>query len=1045
MRRRFTSLGILSMFLMGSLAYAQVKGVLKDSNGFPMDEVEVIVTRTGASVFTDVEGNFNVDAKVGDTLKIIDSNGEEKTIKVTSTTLGEVKFTTKASDNIELGTVNIIGGIKLDPAQKVGSYTVVSKDNFESTPVSSIDEVLNGRVAGLNYSTASGDPGSSNMILIRGVGSILGTPNPLYVVDGIVVGKGADNATLMESWNPLSSIDPNMIESVAVLKDASATALYGARGANGVIVITTKKGKFGQTPRFNFSSDMAIQDIAFDKIKMMNASQYHQYGGQNYFNSQYNKDGTPRFSENDKPITFANVAEAEAYYIRTLDKNWDGKETNWRKAVQRNQSFVNTYNFSVAGGTNGISYRAGVTYYKNKPLIQTTDFDRKSAILAFDQKVTDNFKYGFSLNYTGVDRKSISDANASANPWLSSLFIPTSKSIYNPDGSYNQKDLGGVTEGFNPIGILENNFSKGKVHTYLGSFTAEYKFLNNFYFNTVFGGQRQQMRETYWWDPRYGDGIANGGALQLGETGIWDMNFTNTLSFRKKIKDIHDVDFTIGSDYQDHEYKNRYKSALQFTEPIPDFSYGNPDTFNDIFTGPGTFYKWRQDSYFSKLSYIYDGKYTIAGQVRYDRISVLPKTNRGGVFWSLGGSWNLGKEDFLKESSVINNLVLKASYGRLGNVPFADTWGRQYDMYTLVATSTNPLYAYGNDYYTYLSSAGNPNLDWEISKQLDVGFELNLYKDLLGITFSYYNKKTDGALFYATTMPEAGNPGDYFANVADISNKGFELTLNSTPIRKDFIWNINLNASRNINKVDKLNIDQTIWEYNLNALSEGKLLGEYYTWLWAGPNNDPNVGELGVGSWYTDGTKTKTTTNRSEAERVWLGKSAFPKYMAGFSNSFSYKGLSFSFLMTGQFDFYVHNGFHSFFINDGNVDNRNQIVEAMDYWTPENTGAANPKPQLNNPNGSRLESDRWIRKGDHIRLKEIKLAYSFGDKFKQQTGIKNLTIYAKGFNLWTYAFDKDLNFDPETIVNAWSFQGKGVFNYTTPIIKSVSLGMSIDF
>ena len=586
---------------------------------------------------------------------------------------------------------------------------------------------------------------------------------------------------------------------------------------------------------------------------------------------------------------------------------------------------------------------------------------------------------------------------------------------------------------------------KGDIDTYLGSFTAEYNFLNNLYFNTVFGGQRQTMRETYWWHPEFGDGIANDGALQVGETGIWDWNWTNTLSFRKKFDNRHDVDFTIGSDYQDHEYKNRFKSGLSFSEPIPDFSYSDQTKFSDIYTGPGTFYKWRQISYFSKISYIFDSKYTIAGQLRYDQISVLPSKNRGGVFWSLGGSWNLGKEEFLKGSSVVNNLILKASYGRLGNVPFADTWGRQYNYYALVGSSTDPNYPYGNNYYSYVSSAGNPNLDWEISKQLDVGFEMSLYKNALDVTFSYYDKRTEGALFYATTTSESGNPSNYIANVADISNKGFEVVLESMPFNKEFKWGINLNASRNINKIDKINIEQDIYEYNLNGLAEGKLLGEYYTWLWAGPNNDPNVGELGVGAWYTDETRTATTTDKSKAKRAWLGKSAFPKYMVGLSNTFSYKGVSLSVLFTGQFDFYVHNGYHSFFIHDGAFQGRNQIEDAMDYWTPENTDAANPKPQLNNPNESRLESDRWVRKGDHIRLKEIKLAYSFGDKFKQQTGVKNLTFYAKGFNLWMYAFDKELNFDPESIVNAWSFQGKGVFNYTTPIIKSVSIGMSLDF
>lgn len=1033
MRKKITSLGVLSLFLMGGLAYAQVSGVVKDSNGFPLEQAEVILERTGASVMTDELGAFTIDAKVGDTLKVIDSNGEERIITVKSNKLGEVKFTPSAKDEIALGTVNIIGGIKLDPAQKVGSYAIVSRENFESTPVSSIDEVLNGRVAGLNYSTASGDPGSSNMMLIRGVGSILGTPNPLYVIDGVVVGKGADNASLMESWNPLSSIDPNMIENIAVLKDASATALYGARGANGVIVITTKKGKFGQKPRFNFSTDMAMQDIAFDKVKVMNAKQYHDYGGQMYFNSQYNANGSQRYDQ-----LFSSVQEARDYFVRTNDADWDGvSEYNWKDAVRRNQSTVSTYNFSVAGGSPKISYRAGLTYYENKPLIQSTDFNRKTGSIAFDHKIVDNLKYGISFNYTGVERKTIPDANASANPWLSSTFIPTTKPFYNADGSYNQENLGDVTDNFNPLGILNNNYLKGNVDTFLGAFNAEYKFLKNLTYNVIFGGQRQIMDELVWWHPNYGDGNTYNGFLQTGDTRIWDWNITNTLSYRKTFNEKHDVDFSIGNDYQDHEYKLGQKQGRDFSEPIPDLSYSNPDQLIEASEGSGYFYKWRQISYFSRLNYIYDGKYTIAGQLRYDKISVLPETNRGGVFWSVGGSWNMAKEEFLKNSSAISNLTLKASYGRLGNVPFADSWGSQYGYYALAGTSVTNTY--GGSNYSLITSAGNPNLDWEISKQLDLGFEMSLYKDALGITFSYYDKKTEGALFQTSTKPESGSPSAYISNAANISNKGVEVVLSSTPIKKDFIWDINLNFSRNINKIDELLIDQERFEYNLNALASGHLLGEYYTWLWAGPN------EEGIGSWYTDETRTATTTDKNEAQRAWLGKSAFPTYMAGISNKFSYKNLSLSVFFTGQFDFYVHNQYHSFFIHDGAFAGRNQLVDALDYWTESNTGAANPKPIDGNPNQSRLESDRWVKKGDHIRLKEVKLAYAFGDKFKKDTGVKNLTIYAKGFNLWTYAFDKDLNFDPESIENAWSFQGKGAFNYTTPILKSISIGMSLDF
>ena len=1039
MRKKITSLGVLSLFLMGGLAYAQVSGVVKDSNGFPLEQAEIILERTGTSVMTDALGAFTIDAKVGDTLKVIDSNGEERTITVKSNKLGEVRFTPNAKDEIALGTVNIIGGIKLDPALKVGSYAVVSRENFENTPVSSIDEVLNGRVAGLNYSTASGDPGSSNMMIIRGVGSILGTPNPLYVIDGVVVGKGADNASLMESWNPLSSIDPNMIESVAVLKDASATALYGARGANGVIVVTTKKGKFGQKPRFNFSTDMAVQNIAFDKLKMMNGTQYHDYGGQAIFNSQYNSDGSLKYGQ-----SFASVQQARDYFVREYDWDWDGSsEYNWKDAVRRNQSSVSTYNFAVSGGSSKLSYRAGLTYYENKPLILNSDFNRKSANAALDHKITDNLKYGFSFNYTGVKRTSVADANASANPWVSSTFIPTTKPFYK-NGEYNQDDLGGtvssstgVTKGFNPLGILENSYKKGDIDTFLGSFNAEYKFLKYLTYNVVFGGQRQIMNEFEWRDPRYGDGLTTNGLIQEGDTRIWDWNLTNTLTFRKTFNEKHDIDLSIGGDYQDHEYKLRFRQARDFSEPIPDYSYANQETYLDISDDTGYFYKWRQTSYFTRLNYIYNGKYTLAGQLRYDKISVLPEESRAGIFWSVGGSWNLAKEAFLENSSAITNLSLKGSYGKLGNVPFADSWGYQYAHFPLVGSSSIPTY--DNQNYSIVTSPGNPGLDWEISKQLDLGFEFNLYRDALGLSFSYYDKRTEGALFETSTKRESGYPSQYIANVADISNKGFEVVLNSTPIKKDFIWDINFNISRNINKVDKLLIEQEMDTYNLNAIATGHLLGEYYTWLWAGPN------EEGIGSWYTDETRTATTTDRSEAKRAWLGKSAFPTYMAGISNKFSYKNLSLSVFFTGQFDFYVQNGYHSFFINDGAFLSRNQIVDALDYWTESNTGAPNPKPIDGNPNISRLESDRWMKKGDHIRLKEVKVAYTFGDKFKKDTGVKNLTIYAKGFNLWTYAFDKDLNFDPESIENAWSFKGKGVYNFTTPILKSISLGMSLDF
>ena len=314
-----------------------------------------------------------------------------------------------ATKTKDIEEVVLVGGVKLDPAQKVGSYNVVSKANFESTAFSSVDEVLNGRVAGLTFSSNGGDPGSANLVTIRGVGSLIGTPNPLYVIDGVVVGKGSDNASIMASWNPLASIDPNQIESVSVLKDASATAIYGSRGANGVIVITTKKGKYNQKTSFTFSSDMAFQSVAYDKQKWMNASEYLQWGGL----ASYNADPTAYNTLGDAVEAFSEEAGYDGF-----------TNTDWKNAIMRSQSFVNTYNISAAGGGENTSFRLGASYYENLPLILNSEFNRYSFNAAVNHK-TDKVKIGFDGNFTSVDRNTFLDGGFSSNPWFSALrFAP---------------------------------------------------------------------------------------------------------------------------------------------------------------------------------------------------------------------------------------------------------------------------------------------------------------------------------------------------------------------------------------------------------------------------------------------------------------------------------------------------------------------------------------------------------------------------------------------------------------------------------------------
>lgn len=949
--------------------------------------------------------------------------------------------TTKTKDIAE---VVLIGGIKLDPAQKVGAYNVVSKANFESTPFSSVDDVLNGRVAGLNFSSASGDPGSSNMITIRGVSSLLGTPNPLYVIDGVVVGKGADNASVMESWNPLSSIDPNAIENVSVLKDASATALYGSRGANGVILITTKKGKYNQKTRFEFSTETGVQDRAFDKLKLLTADEYIKVGGILMWNS--NPAGT-----------YASLEEAKNAYLQQYEPQYvkGTPGTDWMKLVNRTSSTVNTYNFSASGGGANTSFRIGGTYYENEPLVKAGGFNRISVNSAVDHKASDKLKFGLNLNYSNIKRDTYSGGRSVGNPVTSAIMLSPLRSVYNPDGTYNQNLGQGATAGMNPVSLLNESREWSTINTIIGSVNMDYQFVKNFYFNSLYGMQAQMMKEMqniYKGHPMYGGQNDNRGVLRDARSTILDWNWSNTLSYRNIFNGRHDLQTYVGMEYQDHTYNNLSLFSLTQTDPRPYF------TFAENVLGDNSDQQWRQISYFGRLNYTLDKKYTLSGQFRRDGNSTLGD-KKFGNFWSVGGSWNVLNESFVPK--VFSSLILRGSYGVLGNIPYADQWYSQYNQFATLLFNTQYGWGESGSGYGYVATPGNQALTWEESSHLDVGADFGFFNERLKFTVDYYNKYTDKAIFYEYPALETGGPSRFNANAGSIRNRGFEIVVDAVPVRKEnFSWTINANVAYNKSVVEKLNQPLVTFDNGstdadnneLVALAPGHILGEYFTILWAGvaQANDPTKGiKAGDALYYTDGTQTEVTNNRLLASKAWLGKSAFPIYNVGLTNEFKYKGLSLSFLLTGQFDFYVQNGVRSYTQHDGAFPTRNQVVEALDNWTDapgaENYSNDNPKAIIGNPSTSRLASSRFISKGDHIRLKEARLAYSFGSLFKEQTGINNLTLYVRGTNLLTFAFDKKLNYDPESNSNSWSWLGKGRYWYSSPVIRTISFGVQIGF
>ncbi|MDR2204955.1 MAG: SusC/RagA family TonB-linked outer membrane protein [Flavobacteriaceae bacterium] len=980
----------------------------------------------------------------------------------------------------KIGEVVIIGNIKLDPAQKVGSYNVVSKANFESTPFSSVDEVLNGRVAGLNFSAASGDPGSSNMVIIRGVSSLTGTPNPLYVIDGVVIGKGADNASMMESWNPLAVIDPNSIESVSVLKDASSTALYGSRGANGVIIIKTKRGKFNQKTRFEFSTETGIQDRAFDKLKMMNGDEYIKYGGILMWNSQgYPNTGIP---------TFNNMEEATQYYLdKYIIPNYVGSNpftgeeapaenlvetkryVDWLDQITRNSSMVTTYNFGASGGGENTSFRFGASYYNNEPLIKSSSFDRISVDAAVDHKASEKLRLGFNASYSNVKRHTYNGGRATSNPVTTGIMNSPLRPVYNLDGTYNQSEWSpetDMTATMNVVGLMANSYQEAIINTFIASANADYNFAKNLYFNSLFGTQAQFMKEV----EVIGKGYRvftttddNYGYLLDARTNIFDWNWSNTLGYRNIFADKHNLEVYAGMEYQNHTYNMYGGSSLYMTDPRPYFQYALIDTNHPV-NYVGNDLEWTQISYFGRLNYTYSNRYTVSGQIRRDGNSTLGR-QKWGNFWSAGVSWNIKNESFTPK--LFSSLNLRASYGVLGNIPYADQWGDQYNQFpTYVITPSDGNWG-GNQSTVGFGNPGNPDLRWEEAKHLDVGLDLGFFNDRLKFAMDYYDKYTVDAIFDFPTAQETGGSPTYLKNSATLHNYGFEVVVDAIPVQtENFKWSINANAAYSKTMVDKYD-GNVPWQFQEDDTSgagnafatvfQGHVLGEFWGVEYAGTatenHSDPNpLNSYTVGEalFYLNETGDEVTSNRAAAANRWFGKSSFPVYNVGLTNTFNYKNWSLSFMLSGQFDFYVQNAVRSYTIHNGMFPVRNQVVEALyDSWTDapgyENFNASNPKAILGDPKVSRLESSRFFSKGDHIRLKEIKLAYSFGNIFKESTGINNLTVYLRGTNLLTWVFDKNLNYDPESNSNAWSWLGKGRYWYSSPVMRTMAMGIQIGF
>lgn len=986
------------------MAYAQTKTitgkVTDQKTGQPLAGVTVSIRGGTVGTQTKEDGTFSLT---------VPSN--TRTITFSSIGYGETEASVANSSvvNIALGPgtssrldeVVVVAYGTQTRKEATGAISRVTAPDIENKPFTSVDKILQGQVAGLQSVAPTGQPGGIQQIRLRGIGSISASSAPLFVVDGIPINSG-DLSRNTTTANALAGINPNDIESVSVLKDAAATSLYGSRAANGVILINTKKGRAGKT-RIRLDAEVGIsQQAKFGEVaEPLSRDEY--------------------FMLLKEGLVNAGATPAQVTSISNSFGENNGFNDNWFDLVTRN-GMQQQYNISASGGNEKTTFFLSGGYFQQQAAVIESEFKRYSSNINISHKLTDRLNFGVNTNISFSRQLAPSQAGAFANPVLASLFLRPSQNAYNADGTVNTSNAV-FNQTYNPLALAELDERTLKTLKAIASATLEYRILRDLRFTSRYGIDYNNLEENQYQNPIHGDGRNVNGRGTVLLTRVFNWVWNNQLDYRKYLDADQDI-------YA--EAKVGYEAQASETYGITTFGENFPAT--TALTMPNVASTPKQSSAFvndysfvsgySALSFNYRDRFILSGTFRRDGSSRFGVNNRYGNFWSVGGSWNLDQEKFLMNMDKITQLKLRASYGVNGNASGIGDYASLY-VYT---------FGGGNNYNsqpgTTPGNPGNPDLTWEKNKIFDVGVDVGLFQDRLHITADYYIRTTSDLLLNEPVSRTSGF-NSVTRNIGSMENKGVELTINAVPVRTgQFRWDISFNTAYNKNRITKLNAD-IIGEPFIRR--KGFDFQSYYTRGWAGV--DPATGNP---LWYVDETRKATTSNINQAGRFMLGKSASPKVFGGLTNTFTFRGITLDAQLFYNFGNYVYDQWAFITFGDGAFPQINKGKRQLARWQKPGDVTNVPRYVYNNGSSSNANSDRYLFKGDYIRLSNITLGYDFNNALLRKLNIATLKFYVRGSNLWTYVVDKNLPFDPEQGIT-------GINDLQVPIIRTVTVGINAGF
>ncbi len=980
-----------------------VTGSVVNDSGEPIPGATVVVKGTSQGTITDTDGNFTL-ANVSPDAVLVFSFVGMKTQEVTVGNQSDFSITLRES-TIGLDEVVAIGYGTMKKSDLTGSVSSVRSEDLEAVPVYNMEQALKAGASGVRVSQNSGQPGSRIEVRIRGGNSMIGDNQPLYVVDGFPV------------TGSINYLNPSDIESVDILKDASATAIYGARGANGVVIITSKRGKLGQKSRIEINSFVGYQEET-KRYDLLNAKEYA------IISNEWLKNGglDPFFTTDE---------------INNL-----GEGTDWQDAILRTAPIQN-HTITFTGSSEKTRYSLSGNYYDQEGIIINSGVKRGSARLNLDHDMNDWLKMAVNLNLSrrSNTRIPVDNGYRGTATLSAAASAPPTLPVYDEDGLPTQIEKFynfGSADMRNPL-IFASRQTTTLANTIVGNASFDVKLTKNLSFKTLLG-----LEYNYAWTDAFSPLIYENDRGSASQSTSYSNSFLNenVLTFNKEFGDQHKVTAVGGYTYQTSLYRNMGASVSGFSNNTTEnYDLGAAEVVNPPYSGIS---EWVLASWLARANYSFADKYLITASIRADGSSRFGANNKWGTFPSAAIAWRVSEESFMSDVTFMSDLKLRASYGITGNTAL-----NPYQSLDQLG-SVKVIFANQTDEVGFVPTGiSNSDLKWESTAQVDIGFDVSFLNNRLRLTADYYKKNTNDLLASVPLPPSVGF-GSTLQNIGEIENQGFEFTLSADLVRtNDLSWDVTANFSTNKNTVIEIAGGSDIfasgqgaaWS-NTNIAREGEPLGSFYGYLEDGLTDNGFIQYKDVSG--PDGTPDGTV---NALDRVILGNPS-PDFFYSFNSNLAYKAFELNVILEGVYGneiFNATNGTHLNSFQRGN----NQFKDIIgNYWTAENPDPNAKYPKISSATQIDI-SDRFIEDGSYLRVKSIRLAYNLP---VQQLGVPFFDfaqIYLSGTNLFT--FTKYTGLDPE--VNTKGVDSQNIANRLNmghdqsgyPNAKTYAIGLKLNF